>query len=569
MNSVANTEQPHSSPASADEISSLKLPALLERARLAKADGRMRDGLALARRAWELLGPEEQGAGDAQGGEAAAEAGCLIVHFNFRSGHFPEALEFGRQMLQSLTQPGHALLRTDVLRSLVGSSLELGDFENALNLATECHALAESLGDVTERARACALLAACYSGLGDHEHAEQLMLDALALGDQGPPGVSRLMPLNNLCATSIRAYFQRREASDPDGAKAALERCFGYARRLQDGLAQMQAPDPTLCAFATGNLGEALLHLGHHDEAEQRLSDTLSVAQSLGLGSMAWRMHYLLAEVHLGRGMFEQARGLLQQVLLADGNAVGMPTLERVHLALYRCCKELGLLQQALEHLEVGRRMGMQRTQAQLAVQARLFVTRLEADRSRQMAERAQGEARRQEALAQAYSEAAMTDPLTGLHNRRHLESRLPALMAAARDAGRPMSLAMMDLDHFKSVNDRFGHPVGDEVLIRLARILRERMRSEDHLVRMGGEEILVVLSGAAPSLAMEICDRLRQAIGLHPWSDLQADLSVTISIGLASSPGYDLQELIDRADRALYQAKKAGRNRVCAAGPG
>ena len=212
--------------------------------------------------------------------------------------------------------------------------------------------------------------------------------------------------------------------------------------------------------------------------------------------------------------------------------------------------------------------MGMQRTRAQLAVQSRLFVTRLEADRSRQMAERAESEARRQGELAQAYSEAAITDALTGLHNRRHLESRVPAVLIAARDAGRPMSLAMLDLDHFKSVNDRFGHSVGDQVLVRLARILRERMRAEDHLVRMGGEEILVILSGASPALAMEICERLREAVSVHPWNELHPDLQVSVSIGLACSPEYDLNTLIERADAALYQAKNAGRNRLCAAAP-
>jgi diguanylate cyclase (GGDEF)-like protein len=528
----------------------------------------MRDGLAQACQAWDLLTPEEQGVDREHCGDVAAEVGNLVVYFNFWCGRHQQALEFGRPMLQVMTLPDHALMRVETLRCLVGCCLELADFEAALNFAVECCDLADHLGDATERSKGCSALGGCYGSMGDYVHAERLMLDALALADQCPAGLVRFVPLNNLCAICINAFFQWREVGDLQSAQSALERSMGYARRLQEGIEQMPVPHPGLSAYAAGNLGEALLHLGRDVEAEEHLRSTLSLAQSLGIGVVVWRMHYLLGELSLKRGQFAQAQALLEQVLQADRKQAGMPTLERTHLAMHRCCKELGLLEQSLIHLEAGRRMGMQRTQAQLAAQSRFFVTRLEADRARQAAERAEAEARRQEARAHAYSEVAVTDPLTGLYNRRHLESRLPALLTEARDAGRPIAVAMLDLDHFKSVNDRFGHPVGDQVLIRMAKILRDRMRSGDHVVRMGGEEILVVLSGAAPGLAMEICERLRQAVSAYPWSELHSDLRVSVSIGLASAPEHDLQKLIDRADVALYEAKNAGRNRVCAAVP-
>lgn len=547
-------------------MSTQELHALLESARAAKADSRIPEGLALSRRVWALLGPAERGEGGAPCGALAAEVGSLIVNFSLRCGRHLDVLEFGQAMLQVLTLPSQVRLRIELLRFLTGASLELANFDSALNHATACCALADRLGDVSEQAPAYCALASCYSMLGDHKHAEQVTLEALRLAERGPPGIPQLAPLSNLCAITINAYFQRREVGDQPGSQAALERSFAYSRRFQDRLDQFDNPDTVLSIYAKGNLGETLLHLGEHREAEQRLSEAFSMARSLGLNSIAWRMLYLLAEVKLTDGLPQEAHGMLQQVLHADAKEVGMPTLERTHLALYRCGKELGWLQQALDHLEEGRRIGMQRTQAQLEAQSRLFVTRLEADRSRQLAESAQAEARRQQALVQEHSEAAMTDPLTGLHNRRHLESRVPALLMAARDAGRPLSLAMLDLDHFKSVNDRFGHPVGDQVLIRLAKILRERMRSEDHLVRMGGEEFLLILSGAPASLALEICGRLRQAVAAHAWSDLHADLRVTASIGLASAPDHELQNLIDRADGALYEAKKSGRDRVCVA---
>jgi diguanylate cyclase len=122
----------------------------------------------------------------------------------------------------------------------------------------------------------------------------------------------------------------------------------------------------------------------------------------------------------------------------------------------------------------------------------------------------------------------------------------------------------MMDVDHFKRVNDEHGHAVGDLVLARLARLLMASTRTSDLLARIGGEEFIAVLVGTPIELAHDICERVRTMVEKHPWEDISAGLHVTISLGLVEvSDPVETPRLMALADKALYAAKNQGRNRV------
>lgn len=158
----------------------------------------------------------------------------------------------------------------------------------------------------------------------------------------------------------------------------------------------------------------------------------------------------------------------------------------------------------------------------------------------------------------------AMTDELTSLPNRRHL---LAVADARLDDAGRrnePVSLLALDVDHFKRINDTFGHDVGDAVLRRVAQACREALRHDDHIGRTGGEEFVAVLPHADAAHAVEVAERLRAAVESLDWSGVDPALRVTVSVGVAErAPADDLAALAKRADDSLYRAKHAGRNRV------
>ena len=159
----------------------------------------------------------------------------------------------------------------------------------------------------------------------------------------------------------------------------------------------------------------------------------------------------------------------------------------------------------------------------------------------------------------------AVTDPLTGVFNREFLVQRLPQEITAARDLDRPLSLALVDVDRFKAVNDRHGHSVGYVVLTEVARRLRGAIRGGDLLVRYGGEEFLAVLPKADAGRAWEVGERMRQRVSERAF-DLGDGIALLlrVSVGVAQwRSGELMPRLIERADAALYGAKDRGRNRV------
>lgn len=168
-------------------------------------------------------------------------------------------------------------------------------------------------------------------------------------------------------------------------------------------------------------------------------------------------------------------------------------------------------------------------------------------------------------ASVEAGLEMAVTDSLTGLHNRRYAMFQLDRMIA---QTGRGVAVMLLDIDHFKRINDSFGHPVGDRVLSLVARRLRAQLRGSDLIARIGGEEFLVALPDSDGAVALDCAERLRAAIGETEFI-LRGDtppLSVTISVGLALSKpggGDSAQSLIDQADTALYGAKSHGRDKV------
>jgi diguanylate cyclase (GGDEF)-like protein len=533
------------------------IAALLQRARVARDTSALDDGRALAERAWALsahLGTEAE----------RCEAGHLLCLFHYRLGALDALIELGDEVVAAMTAPERRSARADLLRWMALAGCETGRFETALRCANEACGLAQELGDPRQLALSLTALGACFERMGDPWQAERLMDDArLIAGELGDP-FAQLVTLNNLCAVCIGAFYVLRGGDEPAEATAALRRALAHAREAHSLLHHFN--DPFFAVFVEGNLGEVLLHLGKTQEARRLLDAALQRGIEHGFGAQVWRIRCSICELMLAQGQAREAHAALTALLRNMGGGDPRSTLIRVHHALYRCCRELGWDSDALEHFEQHDRLERRRATNQLKAQSQLFVTRVEAEQSRLQAERARLEAQIERSRAASFQADAQRDELTGLGNRRHLDHRLPMLLEVVREQKLPLTVALVDLDHFKQINDRFGHTVGDKVLVEMAQKLRENTRATDVLARIGGEEFLVVFADMPGPQALEVCERLRSRVEQHAWDGLARGLRVTLSIGVAHAPPYELATLFDEADRAMYRAKHSGRNQVAVA---
>ncbi|MCP5285075.1 MAG: GGDEF domain-containing protein [Burkholderiaceae bacterium] len=485
-----------------------------------------------------------------------AQAGWLQAQLTYRRGDYAGVLALADTLTPMLRAEGGDNLR-EFLRSVVFAGAEIGRFDLALPAAYEVHALAEATGRAGPRSQALNAFGICFERMGDPWQAERLLRDALSLARDGEVQRELLAALNNLCAVLIGAYYLQRGAEASPESLAALNRALPLAEEMVALLGA--GGDPYMRAISEGNLGEILVHLGERERSQQLLQRTQEETTRLGFMPQRRRVICSLAEWELRHGTEARARDQLQALLAevdAEGAALPPMTAVRAHHALYQAHKALGETAAALQHLETQAELLRERVVQQLRVQSEQFITRVEAEQSRR-------EADRQRARAQSLEADARRDPLTGLGNRRAVDHQLSTLLSDAAAAGQPVTLAMLDLDRFKQINDRHGHLVGDRVLVTAAQLLRECVRHGDLVARIGGEEFLAVLPDADAARAREICERIRQRFVGHDWGALAPGLTVTLSAGLASTPPYDETALTTRADRALYRAKANGRDRV------
>lgn len=159
--------------------------------------------------------------------------------------------------------------------------------------------------------------------------------------------------------------------------------------------------------------------------------------------------------------------------------------------------------------------------------------------------------------------ETSNTDPMVGAYNRRYMDARLELAISKAEVGPEPLGCIMLDMDYFKKVNDNHGHATGDLVLVQLCDLIKENLRGHDTLARYGGEEFLLLLHEADPAESCRVAERIRSRVEQKPFGDPSQKLALSVSLGVTTyKKGDTASVLVDRADKALYEAKSGGRNR-------
>ena len=496
----------------------LRARALALEGHVALHRGDIRSGLSLALEAEQLLGASADGHHVAQ-----SEVAALRAQVSFFTGAYSHALSNAERAIEFADASGDIHLQIFARRAafVVFGNVSVRELDKRLD---ELLDLTVEAGDMWEQAVTYNDIACYRESVGNAELAREAIDRALALASVTRPNHFALAVIH-----STRADIELR-SGNPSQALHDAERSLLL-------LAESPQPNPYVLGASVRAQVVARMALGEYDGAQQA-----------GKNALNW----------LGERMPHTRSTILAAVAeaLREGGR-----LEEAYEALARSAElerqaftEISELQLSLERAVLQARLARSENDA-LAV------------KNRELAEahaELESRAAQLEALQEQLRDQAERDWLTGVHNRRFLAREL-AKPSAAR-TGTLLSVAVVDLDHFKQINDHHGHAVGDQVLVRAVELLCTVVRTSDIVIRSGGEEFLVLMPQTDANAATSCCDRIRHVIREEPWEKIAPGLELTTSVGVATAQSADdLEALVRLADKRLYDAKHSGRDCVVA----
>lgn len=475
-----------------------------------------------------------------------------------------------------------------------------GELPAALTILNELHDEAEQRPPV-DAYLTLAALGSTRSVIGDYHGALVAYYEALSAAERCDNLSIEVNALNNLGAAQLDLY-------NLEDARPLLERCLAGALRLTSRRQTI---------FAAGNLVQCLCALGQPSEALDLVRSHL-LPNIVASDPPSLQRDEEIAHAFVDNAMWDEARAYLRRapqldvltndtsacrawlearLMMADGRpaqalqiclrhkALGEDDssvpVDRVRLAELgaEAARQIGDHKEAFDqlqraygiHVELLGRAAKARF-VSLQIEHELQRTRGERDEARVLAQRLKetnatlsAQVAANEVMQGQLRSLALEDPLTGIYNRRYLFQAAPGLIDQARRRREPVSVVLLDLDHFKLVNDRFGHDHGDRVLKRFASLMRDAVRASDICCRYGGEEFVVVFSNLDAEHASRRMNELLAIAQSEAESDDDTDLLCSFSAGIAvSDPAEeDLDDMLKRADEAMYYVKATGRARV------
>ncbi len=478
-------------------------------------------------------------------------------------GQVAQGLELADKALVILPETTDLLLPRALVqyeRSLLYTIL--GDFERGISELILVHPIIQEFGSARQQISVLRSLGVAYSknqqpeeGLRFYDLVVQQSAD---IGDK----ISIIYTKNNI-GINLKNLGRLEEA------EAVLRQCIADLPSSGHEYAQ---------AGFSSNLALILEKQGLFADAQVLHEKALQISQNIT--SLESEVEFLLCfgRHWLMRQLPDHALPILQKALSLAEQVQMKPKIAETHFELATTFRSLGQPDLAYSHLEQGWMLEKQvfnETNAQRIqhLQIRFEVSQRQREAELERSKRQELELVNSElmkvnhenqTLLEQLSQQAREDGLTGLLNRRALDKALNAAFSGAVRHKLDFCIVLFDLDHFKKINDRFGHQIGDAVLREIADLLKRSARDSDILGRYGGEEFVIAFSHSTFEQSLVFAQRWRESVEHHAWYNVHPELNITISLGLAMLSNHENHErLIASADQALYQAKNHGRNRV------
>lgn len=489
----------------------------------------------------------------------AAASLRALSHSNRRASNLNLALSRSFQALTFLEKSTDSVVKADVLQGLGISFSTLGNHAEGLDYCFQALKLVQSLGDREREASVLGAIAAIFTRTGDHVESLRTFEEVLRLNRELGQKTGEALTLNN------RAISYLGLGKFEDALTSSLQ---ALELAQQSGFA-------ALVTTATGTVGEVLVAMQNYEQAAHYLNRYLTLARTSSVKrDEVWGL-ILLGEIDFQRQRDAEALAQLQPALAIAQELGLLMEQARCLKLLMQLYERQGDLKQALAHSKLLHRVteslfdeDAARRVANLQVIHQVETTKRDAEIQYLKTIELQKEIEDRKTAQAALQQLAATDSLTGLLNRREFFASAEQEFQRARRDDLPMSAILIDLDHFKNVNDTYGHAAGDQALAETAKAIRDNLRGGEIVGRYGGDEFVILLPGSDLVRAVRIANRLRKKLNSRLIKTERGKLTVSSSFGVAESrrqDGTGLDAFLDHADQALYAAKRTGRNRVAA----
>jgi diguanylate cyclase (GGDEF)-like protein len=472
--------------------------------------------------------------------------------------HDPAAIRDFEAALEYAEKSGKLHLKVDILHSLARTFIAFGDTNSALQYCEKAINLGRTLDDQAMFAQILMTLGLAFAVAQQFERSIEIYAEAAALcrAREDKLGLARV--LNNWADVLTNSFEVSRDTGFAADVQI-LDEAILYGRQALDLAEECESFRFQLLTIET--LAHAMEVHGMYEVALVELEAGMSK-----LGGHGFVKEELDIQVRLGALELQLSQAGPAVIRLSKARELALGLGSYPHFAdllktLSTAYEAAGDFAKALAVYKECHIVTLKSHDQQAQISAQIFAAKLDLDKLQRETESHKSRVSQLENYNRSLNVLVREDSLTGLPNRRALQEHLERV--AVTHIG-TITFALLDIDHFKRVNDNFSHLIGDEVLRHFGQLIRSCLRAGDMAARIGGEEFALVLERARGSRSVDVCERIRKTIQSYDWSVIAPTLHITASFGITHvKASDDLKSMMERADSALYRAKQTGRNRI------